>query len=146
MAMKRTVFEETCDTFFSKVLLYLVNTDIDKYYPVGNFGLWALAMGAIHPDIAVLEKYFRGVVPKNLADASKTFQYILKSQKSTHISFENKRRNPVRRFLEEQGVQFPNFSEPTSPRFTTVAHSVQHITPCHQKKKDFKNQPCIAIL
>lgn len=138
MAMKRTVFEETCDTFFSKVLLYLVNTDIDKYYPVGNFGLWALAMGAIHPDIAVLEKYFRGVVPKNLADASKTFQYILKSQKSTHISFENKRGNPVRRLLEEQGVQFPNFSEPTSPRFTTVAHSVQHITPCHQKKKTLR--------
>lgn len=101
-------------------------------------------MGAIHPDIAVLEKYFRGVVPKNLEDASKTFQYILKSQKSTHISFENKRGNPVRRLLEEQGVQFP-FSEPTSPRFTTVAHSVQHIMPCHQKK-DFKNQPCIAIL
>lgn len=64
MAMKRTTFKETCDTFFfSKVLLYLVNTDIDKYYPVGNFGLWALAMGAIHPDIAVLEKYFRSVVP-----------------------------------------------------------------------------------
>uniref|UniRef100_A0A8W8N8K2 FLYWCH-type domain-containing protein n=1 Tax=Magallana gigas TaxID=29159 RepID=A0A8W8N8K2_MAGGI len=56
-------------------------------------------MGAIHPDIAVLEKYFRGVVPKNLADASKTFQYILKSQKSTHISFENKRGNPSREDL-----------------------------------------------
>lgn len=63
--------------FFSKVLPYLVNTDIDKYYPVGNFGLRALAMGAIHPDISVLEKYFRGVVPKNLEDASKAIQYIL---------------------------------------------------------------------
>lgn len=88
--MKRTAFEETCDTFFSKVLPYLVNTDIDKYYPVGYSESRALAMGAIHPDIAVLEKYFRGVIPKILEDASKTFQYILKSQKSTHISFENK--------------------------------------------------------
>lgn len=56
-------------------------------------------MGAIHPDIAVLEKYFQDVVPKNVEDASKTLQYILKSQKLTHISFENKRGNPVRRLL-----------------------------------------------
>lgn len=92
----------------------MVNTDIDKYYHVENFGLRVLAMIAIHSDIAVLEKYIRGVVPKHLEDASKTFQCILKSQKSTHISFENKHENSVRRLLEEQGVQFPNFSEPTT--------------------------------
>lgn len=37
-------------------------------------GLRALAMGAMHPDIAALEKYILGVVPTNLEDASKMVQ------------------------------------------------------------------------
>lgn len=63
------------ETLLSKVLPYLVNTEIDKNYPVGNFGLRILAMGAINPVFAILEKYFRRMVSKNLEDASKTFQY-----------------------------------------------------------------------
>ena len=52
--------------FFSKVFPHLVNTNIDKYYPVASFGLRQLAMGAIHPDIAVLDKHIRGIIPKDL--------------------------------------------------------------------------------
>lgn len=59
--------------FFSKVLFYLVNIDIDKYYFVGNFGLWVFVMGVIYLDIVVFEKYFWGVVFKNLEDVLKMF-------------------------------------------------------------------------
>jgi hypothetical protein len=116
LALKKNTYEETCDTFFKKVLPYLVNTDVDKYYPVGSFGLRALAMGAVHPDMAIIEKYFRGVVPRNrnLDAASKTFQHIIKSQSGSLLNPKKERGNPVKHILEEHGVQFPNFQEPTA--------------------------------
>lgn len=49
----------TCQSFFSQVIPHLVNTNIDKYYPVGSFGLRALNMTAVQQDIAILEKYYR---------------------------------------------------------------------------------------
>lgn len=54
-------------------MFYLVNIDIDKYYFVGNFGLWVFVMGVIYLDIVVFEKYFWGVVFKNLEDVLKMF-------------------------------------------------------------------------
>jgi hypothetical protein len=63
-------------TFFCKDN-YGEYTDIDKCYPVWSFGLRTLAMGAVHPDMAIIEKYFRGVIPKDLDAASKIFQHTV---------------------------------------------------------------------
>lgn len=58
-----------------------MNTYVDKYYRVGMYGLRSLRMGAIHPDLAILETHFGGRVPLNLEKASKEFQDILKEKK-----------------------------------------------------------------
>lgn len=39
-----------------------VNTNINKYYPVGTYGLRTLCIGAIHPDTVIIKKYFGGIV------------------------------------------------------------------------------------
>ncbi|VDI78437.1 Hypothetical predicted protein [Mytilus galloprovincialis] len=75
--LKKQTYENTCDTFFSKVLPHLVNTNTDKYYPVGSFGLRQLSMGAIHPDIAILNKHYRCIIPKDLDSAARCFGQIL---------------------------------------------------------------------
>ena len=76
LKLKQQTHDSTCDTFFSKVLPHLVNTNIDKYYPVGTFGIRQLAMGAIHPDIAILDKHYRGIIPKDLESAAQYFSQI----------------------------------------------------------------------
>lgn len=111
--------KETCDTFFSKVLPYLVNSNIDKYYPIGMCGLRSLAMGAIHPDTAVLEKYFQGVAPKDLESSAKSFPTILKSISLSQM--ETKRVDPVRKLIEQNGVRFPNFSTSITHAATAAA-------------------------
>lgn len=68
MTMKKSAFEEMCDTCFSKVLPFLVNIHNDINYPLGEFILQALARGAIHPDIGVLGKFLRGVVPNTFKE------------------------------------------------------------------------------
>lgn len=78
---KPQFLEESCSSCFSKVLPHLVNTNVDKYYPVGMYGLRSLLMGAIHPDLAILETHFGGRVPLNLEKASKEFQNILKEKR-----------------------------------------------------------------
>ncbi|XP_033759024.1 uncharacterized protein LOC117341272 [Pecten maximus] len=72
-------------------------------------------MGAIHPDIAVLEKRFRGIVPKALDSAAKTFAAILKSDCSTKFGFNKAKvhNNPVKQLLQQRGVQYPEFSTGT---------------------------------
>jgi hypothetical protein len=117
---KKQTYKETCDTFFSKVLPFLVNTNIDKYYPVGMYGLRSLAMGAIHPDMAVLEKHFQGIAPNDLQSAAKSFPTILKS---VSRQMETKRVDPVRKLIEQNGVRFPNFSTNTTHTATAAASS-----------------------
>lgn len=50
------------------VLPFLININIDKNYPIGEFTLLALAKSAIHPDICVFGKFLRGVVPKTFKE------------------------------------------------------------------------------
>lgn len=66
----------------------------------------------------------------------------MKSQMSTHISFENKRGNPVRRLPEEQGVHFPISRSLPVPQFTILAYSVP--TSHHRKWKHIL--PCIPVM
>lgn len=68
----------------------MVNTNVDKYYPIGMYGLRSLRMGAIHPDPAIIETHFGGRVPLNIEKASKEFQNILK-EKSFGIKMDLKR-------------------------------------------------------
>uniref|UniRef100_A0A8W8HQJ0 Uncharacterized protein n=1 Tax=Magallana gigas TaxID=29159 RepID=A0A8W8HQJ0_MAGGI len=49
--------------------------------PARMCGLRSLRMGAIHPDLAILETHFGGRVPLNLEKACKEFQNILKEKK-----------------------------------------------------------------
>ena len=110
LALKKQTYEQTNNSFFTKIMPYLVNTNIDKYYPVGSFGLRALCMGAIHPDMAILEKHFRGKVPKNLESSANHFQNIIQSSKDTTLLRKpDPPTNPVKSFMEQRGIQFPNF-------------------------------------
>ena len=120
LQLKKQTFENTNDTFFSKVLPYVVNTDIEKYYPVGTYGIRQLAMGAIHPDIAILDKHFRGIVPKDLENASKFFSQILeKYNKQKQVNTKERHVNPVKKYMEERGVQFPKFDGKSPAPLTT---------------------------
>lgn len=75
---------------FRKVLPHLVNTNVEKYYQVGMYGLRFLRMGAIHPDLAIPETHFFGRVPLNIEKASKEFHNILK-EKNFGITVDLKR-------------------------------------------------------
>lgn len=107
LVSKKEIHRETCQSFFSQVIPHLVNTNIDKYYPVGSFGLRALNMTAVQPDIAILEKYYRGKVPRNLEVECVRFQNIIKDNQ-TEIDLKNFK-DPVRSFMEKKGVSVPSF-------------------------------------
>ncbi|VDI65651.1 Hypothetical predicted protein [Mytilus galloprovincialis] len=110
--LKKQTYENTCDTFFSRVLPHLVNTNTDKYYPVGSFGLRQLSMGAIHPDIAILDKHYRGIIPKDLDSAARCFGQILEKYQKDNRGPTEKPKNPIQRFMEDRGVEFPKFKTP----------------------------------
>ncbi|CAC5368337.1 unnamed protein product [Mytilus coruscus] len=81
-------------------------------------------MGAIHPDIAILDKHYRGIIPKDLDSAARSFGQILeKYQKDNHGSKE-KPKNPIQRFMEERGVEFPKFKTPQTTMTTTTSSTV----------------------
>ncbi|XP_069109826.1 uncharacterized protein [Argopecten irradians] len=143
LALKQHNYEDTCNTFFAKVLPHLVNTNIDKYYPVGAYGLRALAMSVIHPDIAVLEKHYRGVVPKDLDGAAKSFSHILKTDRSVKIT-KTRPSDPIKDMLEQRGVNFPSSADvhvatpanstiptPPTPGNTTVSMNPYFVSPQH---------------
>jgi hypothetical protein len=113
---KEEISRETCQTFFSQVVSYLVNTDADKYYPVGAYGLRALNMRAIQPDMAILEKHYRGKVPRKLEEESAGFQAIIAG---TNAEVATKLKDPVRNFMEKRGVVFPSFP-PRNPAHTNI--------------------------
>lgn len=88
MYQKKEIHRETCQSFLSQVIPHFVNTNIDKYYPVGSFGLRALNMTAVQSDMAILEKYYCGKVPRNLEVESVRFQNIIKDNQ-TEIDLKN---------------------------------------------------------
>lgn len=83
MTMKKSAFEEMCDTCFSKVLPFLVNIHNDINYPIGEFILHLQGVQSIQI-LVFLESFYEVWY---LTLLKKTSQYNLKSQRSAHISF-----------------------------------------------------------
>lgn len=63
LQFKKQTYQDTCNTFLSKVLPH---TDIGKYYPVGIYSLRSLFIRLLYRDIATLKKHFRGILPNVL--------------------------------------------------------------------------------
>ena len=108
---KKKAIKETQSSFKYQIQSALINSNITKYTFQTSNGR-AMRQTAINNDAFVLEKHYRGHVPKNLAAEAKNFQYIIdKFNLENGIKTVTKKTvNPSKKLLEEKGVKFPRYS------------------------------------